>query len=731
MFAPRFTRFTQGSPDFLAIHLLMELFAVIVAMLVVVISWHSFDARNAPSTNTLICGFLIVACCDLVYALTYDGMLPLLAPSSSERAIFFWLMGRTFEVLTLGLVAMRWVSPLSRGASLATGILASAGIIWFGTYHLDVFPETFVKGQGVTAFKAVYEFVLCVLNVLVAALLWRRAESTSEPQYYLLALSSFVMGVGEIMFTSYVSPSDFQNIFGHGFKIIAYTALYRATFVVSVRAPYHQLRESQARLAESEERFRALTHLSSDWYWEQDAELRFISTSRRQDIPAGIPFEEQRGRRRWELPGIEPVDQTWGEHRAVLEARQPFRDLILKRTARDGSVHVISVSGEPTFDRHGAFTGYRGVSRAITDAFLADELARASNRRLQLAVENLSESIAIMDADDRIVVANRYFRELNGNTRFVDVGRKYEEHLRAGMALGNYPDSVGREEAWLAERLERRRAGGTTEVRRQDGTWLRVTDQKLPDGGTITFALDVTALKQSELALREANADLERRVAERTAEIEAFMYSVSHDLRAPIRAIDGYSALLQESPDLPNTGEHVDLIARIRANTARMSALLQDLLDLSMYSTKELLKERIDMRAKVDSVIAELHEEAGAATFDIGDLPACHGDRILVRQVWSNLISNALKYSSKSPAQLIRIGFADGAYFVSDNGTGFDMVYAGKLFKLFSRLHHERDFAGTGIGLAIVKRVVERHGGRIRAEGAVGKGATFRFSLPD
>ena len=230
--------------------------------------------------------------------------------------------------------------------------------------------------------------------------------------------------------------------------------------------------------------------------------------------------------------------------------------------------------------------------------------------------------------------------------------------------------------------------------------------------------------------LRAVNAQLEDKVRDRTAEIEAFMYSVSHDLRAPLRAINGFAALLQESLQLNDGDENHGLLERIRENATRMNMLLDDLLDLSRYSTMELHKERVDMRTKVESVIADLQAAVGTAKFEVGDMPDCWGERILLRQVWYNLIANALKYSAGNPAPLIRIGFADGAYFVSDNGVGFDMTYAEKLFRLFSRLHTDSAYQGTGVGLVIVKRIVERHGGHVSATGSIGNGATFSFALP-
>ena len=248
----------QGHIGMLSLHLLMELFAIIIAMLVVNASWHTFDIHESPYAKVLICGFLIVACCDMMHALSYKGMPAFLTGSSTPKAIYFWLMGRTFEVSTMALIAVGWKPPLSKKLWLGMGLAISAILIWFGSYHIDSFPITFVEGQGVTAFKANYEYTLCFLNVAVAYLLWRRAENTGLSRYYLLALSSFVMGIGEISFTTYVTPSDFQNIFGHIFKLVAYLLLYRVAFVMSVRAPFEKIRQSENRLRESEQYNRTL-----------------------------------------------------------------------------------------------------------------------------------------------------------------------------------------------------------------------------------------------------------------------------------------------------------------------------------------------------------------------------------------------------------------------------------------------------------------------------------------
>ena len=239
--------------------------------------------------------------------------------------------------------------------------------------------------------------------------------------------------------------------------------------------------------------------------------------------------------------------------------------------------------------------------------------------------------------------------------------------------------------------------------------------------------LRLTELEALATQLHEANAEL----ATANGELDAYAFTVSHDLRAPLRSIDGYSALLlaELPPDVnPQAG---DLIGRIRARVRHMGNLLEDLLHMSRFSRQELVRVDLDMRSLVSGIVEDAAQTAPAVVFEIDELPHCRADTGQLHQLWTNLISNAVKYSAKAATPRVHIGFQDGAYFVSDNGAGFDMAHADKLFRVFSRLHAEHEFTGTGIGLAIVKRVVQRHGGDIRAESAVGAGARFLFTIPD
>jgi signal transduction histidine kinase len=250
------------------------------------------------------------------------------------------------------------------------------------------------------------------------------------------------------------------------------------------------------------------------------------------------------------------------------------------------------------------------------------------------------------------------------------------------------------------------------------------------------------AIAQARLheRVRKQAEELERRVKLRTAELEAankeleaFSYTVSHDLRAPLRAIDGFSRIFEE-----DYGRYVDeegrrLLAVVRDSSRRMGVLIDSLLAYSRLGRQALFPVRVDMRALAAEAWVELGTEP-AVQCSLAQLPAVCADRSLLKQVWLNLLSNAVKYSARRETPFIEVTGArqngEAVYCVSDNGAGFDMRYYGKLFGVFQRLHAETDFPGTGVGLANVARIVARHGGRVWAEGTVDTGAKFYFSLP-
>ena len=286
-------------------------------------------------------------------------------------------------------------------------------------------------------------------------------------------------------------------------------------------------------------------------------------------------------------------------------------------------------------------------------------------------------------------------------------------------------------------------------LRGADGTFrrflTRVEPSKDPEGRVLRWFgtnTDVEALKQAEEKIQLLNTDLEQRVKERTAqletankELEAFSYSVSHDLRTPLRAVDGFSQAVLEDfgPQLPDEGRRQ--LKVIRESAQRMGALIDDLLKYARLNRQELKRQEIDTSKLVRGALDELGSpwRDRLVNVRIADMPSSFGDPVLLKQVWLNLLSNALKYTGKRDRAEIEVGCTrtNGAktFFVRDNGTGFDLRYADKLFGVFQRLHRADEFEGTGVGLAIVQRVVHRHGGRVWADAQVDRGATFYFTL--
>jgi PAS domain S-box-containing protein len=258
--------------------------------------------------------------------------------------------------------------------------------------------------------------------------------------------------------------------------------------------------------------------------------------------------------------------------------------------------------------------------------------------------------------------------------------------------------------------------------------------------GTVT---DVDDQRHAEDELRKLNAELERRVLERTSELEAankelegFSYSVSHDLRAPVRAVAGFSKLLWDGHADGLDAEGQRKLGIIQNEAQRMGVLIDDLLAFARLGRQAIQRVDLDMRDLGQRMFDRLSAQhlGPPPEFRLGALPRAQGDRVLLEQVWANFISNALKFSAKRDRPSIEIGAIsdekEHIYFVRDNGAGFDPRYKSKLFGVFQRLHDAAEFAGTGVGLALVHRIVTRHGGRLWADGKPDEGATFYFTLP-
>ena len=404
------------------------------------------------------------------------------------------------------------------------------------------------------------------------------------------------------------------------------------------------------------------------------------------------------------------------------------------QTRKDGTHLYVEAHTVGMRNKDGKLTGFISVNREITERKRAEAELERSNQKLNEILTSIQDDFYVLDRDWNFVYANPLFT--------AKVGKNPEDFVGNNIWT-MFPMHVGTilEENFRATMEER-------EVRRFElrgkytDAWYRMTAFPSAEGITV-LGTDITERKKTEEEIHKLNEKLEERVIERTAqlraanqELEAFSYSVSHDLRAPLRAINGYTSILLEdySQALDDEGKRVCDI--ITGEAQRMGKLIDDLLTFSRLSRKQIQPAQIDMKALAYSVYGELTLESDRERIDfkIGKLPAAQGDPALIHQVWVNLISNAIKFTSKKERAVIEVGSKHNdeevVYYVRDNGAGFDIQYVDKMFGVFQRLHSEDEFVGTGVGLAIVQRIIQRHGGRVWAEGEVGKGATLYFSLP-
>jgi PAS domain S-box-containing protein len=471
-------------------------------------------------------------------------------------------------------------------------------------------------------------------------------------------------------------------------------------------------------------------------FWK-DRKSCFLGGNKMFTVDAGVAsMSDIVGKSDWDMSWRVEAENFRRDDLEVMTSGVPKIGYEEPQTRSDGSIVWLRTNKIPLVNTWGQIIGILGSYEDITERKQMLEALKESEERYRTVVERAWDGIFRADSEGRYTDVNDSGCRIIGYAREEILGRTLQDLLDPADVEDN-PIQYQQLKAGQVVTNERR-------LKCKDGTLLSVEicTQMLPGGELIGLVRDISVRKQAEAAIQELNAALEQRVKDRTAELEAankeleaFAYSVSHDLRAPLRGIDGFSqAILEDYQDkLDEAGQ--DYLNRIRRASQRMAQLIDDILGLSRLTRGELTRETIDLSDLTRHISEELTQShpARAVEFVIDDDVVGSGDSRLMNAVMENLLRNAWKFTAKTDAARIEFGTVDqdGAqvYFVRDNGVGFDMAYVDKLFGVFQRLHSSTEFEGNGIGLATVQRIIHRHGGRVWADGALGKGATFYFTL--
>jgi PAS domain S-box-containing protein len=524
------------------------------------------------------------------------------------------------------------------------------------------------------------------------------------------------------------SPFHYEKTIGEKIFFISLNPLPGADIARIYAFDITQKKTLERQQLETKELLAKVTGSVTDMLYALDNELRYIYWNSASEVMTGFKSIDVIGKHVTDVfPEDATTEKATASYRRVLQSGKPESSIFEYKSI--GKTSILEINIYPLGE------GISVFARDITEQKNAERKLEIERKKLRQILDYIPEGIYMVNENYDIEYANPVLIEMYGPIE----GKKCHEFFQEFDApcpwCKNDQILSGQPIRW-----ERR-------SERSGRIYDLIDIPVFNDDGSISklqVVHDITDMRTYQEKVERLNVELEARVTERTTqleavnkELEAFAYSVSHDLRAPLRAVDGYSRIIEEDYANVLDSEGLRLFGVIKRNIKKMDQLILDLLALSRVNRTELVKSKIDMIAMVNSlfnevVTVELREKV---KFTVQNLPEVYGDSVMMKQVWINLLSNALKFSA--PREVITIevgGYSENGtntYYVKDNGVGFNQKYENKIFEIFQRLHSSKEFEGTGVGLSIVQRIIHRHGGSVRAEGEEDHGATFYFSIPE
>ncbi len=734
--------------NYLLFHSIAEGFSIIIAYTVFIIAWNSRKLVNNSYFIFLGTTMLFVGSFDFLHTVSYEGM-AIFKQDGSNLPTQLWICARYLQGISF------LISPLFLNKKIKPGLTFTSysvvsGFLLLFIFYWNIFPECHTDASGLTPFKIASEYIISLILLCSIIHLFKYRDKFEKHVFVWFIISISFAIISEIAFTSYVSVYSFCNLIGHYFKIVSFWFLYRAFVVINLNSPYMSIFRD---LKLSEERYRSLFNNMMNGFAQhkvlfdadgKPADYVFLDVNQAFEKIMGIGHEVLVGRRVTEvLPGIKNDEADWiGKYGRVAVTCEPENfEHYSEAIERWFSIHVYSVE-------RGYFVT---IFEDITEKKNADlallkkkdmletsvqeknrEISRA-NELFKVIIDHMPVMLCLFDSEGRIQLINNEFSNCTGwNMEDISTDKIMK------------PDESGNKSYELMIFILKRAGQGwnDTLIKTRDLEILETSwaSEQLSDGSLIAIGIDLTDRKKIDKKLFTYTEQLEQS----NRDLEEFAYIASHDLQEPLRKIRTFGDMLVSrfSDSLNETAQ--DYVGRMQNASLRMQKLIESLLTYSRISTREKLLNPVDLNKAAESALhnLELRIEEEKANVKIDKLPVIEADRIQMVQLFQNLIGNALKFHKENEAPFIRIsarkvseesqaGVKEWCINVEDNGLGFDEKYLEQIFSPFQRLHGIGVYEGVGMGLAICKKIVSRHNGRITAKSISGSGTTFIITLPE